>query len=227
MTNIPGLFACGECDYQYHGGNRLGANSLVSAIYGGMVTGPNAVSYVNGLEKSCEDLPASLYEKEQKKQEEEIEKIYKMNGSENPYQLHVEMSDWMVDNVTVVRYNDRLQQTDEKLQELQERFKNIGIDDTSRWHNRTVPFVRQLKNMLELARVITVGALNRNESRGAHYKPEFPVRDDENWLKTTIATYTPFGPSLTYEPVDLKYIAPRPRRYDIVTSGKKEETSNA
>ncbi|WP_264739021.1 succinate dehydrogenase flavoprotein subunit [Cytobacillus firmus] len=227
MTNIPGLFACGECDYQFHGGNRLGANSLVSAIYGGMVAGPNAVSYINSLEKSCEDLAPFIFENEQRKQEEEVEKIYKMNGHENPYQLHVEMSDWMVDNVTVVRYNDRLQKTDEKLQELQARFRNIGIDDTSRWHNRTVPFVRQLKNMLELARVITLGALNRNESRGAHYKPEFPNRDDENWLKTSIAAYTPFGPSLSYEPVDLKFIAPRPRRYDIVTSGQKEEASKA
>ncbi|WP_082820784.1 succinate dehydrogenase flavoprotein subunit [Fictibacillus phosphorivorans] len=221
MTNIPGLFACGECEYQYHGGNRLGANSLVSAIYGGMVAGPNAVNYMNGLEVKCEDLPDSIYQTELKKQKEEYEKLLNMDGNENPYQLHVEMSDWMVDNVTVVRHNDRLQKTDEKLQELQERMKNIGIDDRSSWQNRTVPFVRQLKHMLELARVITVGALHRNESRGAHYKPEFPERDDENWLKTTIATYTPSGPSLSYEPVDIQHLRPRPRRYDVVTSSKE------
>jgi succinate dehydrogenase / fumarate reductase, flavoprotein subunit len=221
MTNIPGLFACGECEYQYHGGNRLGANSLVSAIYGGMVAGPNAVKYMNDLEVKCEDLSDSIYQNELKKQEEEYEKLLIMDGYENPYQLHVEMSDWMVDNVTVVRHNDRLQKTDEKLQELQERMKNIGIDDRSSWQNRTVPFVRQLKHMLELARVITVGALHRNESRGAHYKPEFPERDDENWLKTTIAIYTPSGPTLSYEPVDIQHLKPRPRRYDVVTSSKE------
>nr|WP_256227807.1 succinate dehydrogenase flavoprotein subunit [Fictibacillus sp. WQ 8-8] len=223
MTNIQGLFACGECEYQYHGANRLGANSLVSAIYGGMVAGPNAVKYVKGLDQRCHDLPDLLYEEERLFQEHQMEKIYQMDGEENPYQLHVEMSDWMVDNVTVVRYNDRLQKTDEKLQELLERWNHIGIDDDSSWNNRTVTFVRQLRNMMELARVITLGALNRNESRGAHYKPDFPIRDDENWLKTTIAKYTPNGPDLSYEPVDLSYIKPRPRRYDVVTSSKDEE----
>ncbi|NEU31387.1 succinate dehydrogenase flavoprotein subunit [bacterium LRH843] len=225
MTNIPGLFACGECEYQYHGANRLGANSLISAIYGGMVAGPNAVKYVAGLEKSCHDLPDYLYEEERLYQEKEMEKIYNMKGDENPYQLHVELSEWMVDNVTVVRHNDRLQKTDEKLQELLERWNNIGIDDVSSWQNRTVTFVRQLRNMIDLARVITLSALNRNESRGAHYKPEFPERDDENWLKTTIANYTPNGPELRYEPVDLRYIKPRKRRYDVVKSSELVEDS--
>ncbi|WP_144449884.1 succinate dehydrogenase flavoprotein subunit [Alkalihalobacillus nanhaiisediminis] len=223
MTNIKGLFACGECEYQYHGANRLGANSLVSAIYGGMVTGPNAVNYVKELDKSSDDVSNLIFEKAKAYQEDQVAQIYKMDGPENPYQLHVEMSDWMVDNVTVVRYNDRLQKTDEKLQELLERWNHIGIDDVSKWQNRTVTFVRQLRNMMELARVITLGALNRNESRGAHFKPEFPARDDENWLKTTIAKHTENGPKFSYEPVDLAYIKPRARRYDVVTSSKDEE----
>lgn len=223
MTNIPGLFACGECDYQYHGANRLGANSLVSAIYGGMVTGPKAIEYAKGQSKLASELPAGIFEAEKSKQIEAMNGIYNMNGAENPYQLHVEMSDWMVDNVTVVRHNDRLQKTDEKLQELMQRWHNIGIDDASKENNRTVTFVRQLKNMLELARVITLGALQRNESRGAHYKPEFPERDDDNWLKTTLATYTPKGPQLSYEDVDLQYIKPRPRRYDVVKESTNKE----
>lgn len=222
MTNIPGLFACGESDYQYHGANRLGANSLVSAIYGGMVAGSKAMEYTEGLSKLAEDLSERVYEKEQAKQAQAIERIYKMDGKENPYQLHVEMSDWMVDNVTVVRYNDRLQKTDEKLQELLERWENIGIDDTTRYDNRTIPFVRQLKNMLELSRVITLGALLRNESRGAHYKPEYPERDDENWLKTTMAQYTPEGPKFSYQEVDTRHLKPRPRRYDVVKKAPQD-----
>ncbi|MBO8172240.1 MAG: succinate dehydrogenase flavoprotein subunit [Bacillaceae bacterium] len=225
MTNIPGLFACGECDYQYHGANRLGANSLLSAIFGGMVAGPKAVEYAKGLEVASRDVPDAIFERERKKQEEHVQKIYNMDGRENPYQLHVEMSDWMVENVTVVRYNDRLKQTDEKLQELMERWHHIGLDDASRYNNRTVSFVRQLWNMLQLARVITLGALNRNESRGAHYKPEFPERDDENWLKTTIADYTPDGPTFRYEPVDIRHIKPRPRRYDVVKESNAEQES--
>jgi succinate dehydrogenase / fumarate reductase flavoprotein subunit len=77
-----------------------------------------------------------------------------------------------------------------------------------------VAFANQLWNMLELARLITVAAEARNESRGAHYKPEFPERDDENWLKTTIAEYSPDGPKLSYEPVDTSLVRPVARKYD-------------
>ncbi|MDM7915316.1 MAG: hypothetical protein QUU85_08640, partial [Candidatus Eisenbacteria bacterium] len=83
------------------------------------------------------------------------------------------------------------------------------------WANQVLVFVRNLENMLHLARVITAGALARDESRGAHYKPEFPERDDANWLKTTIAEFTPEGPKLSYRPVDTSLIPPRPRKYDV------------
>ncbi|MBO9607623.1 MAG: succinate dehydrogenase flavoprotein subunit [Paenibacillaceae bacterium] len=215
MTNIPGLFACGECDYQYHGANRLGANSLLSAIYGGMVAGPKAMAYAEAQRTPAGELAESWFAAERGRQEAEQRQLYAMDGPENAYRLHVEMSDRMVEHVTVVRTNAGLRQTDDFLQELQERWRRIGIDDRSTEHNRTVPFVRQLRNMIELARVITLSALNRNESRGAHYKPEFPERDDANWLKTTIATRTPDGPVLRYEDVDLQFIAPRQRRYDV------------
>ncbi len=219
MTNIPGLFACGECDHQYHGANRLGANSLVSAVFGGMVAGPKALAYMKGLNKSAADLSSTLFETEQNKQEAAMAALMRMDGDENPYRLHVEMSDWMVENVTVVRHNDRLQKTDDKLQELMERWQRIGVDDLSSWNNKTVTFTRQLWNMLQLARVITRSALSRNESRGAHYKPEFPERDDETWLKTTLAAYTPDGPVLSYKPVDITHIKPRARRYDVAKEG--------
>ncbi|TBL75990.1 succinate dehydrogenase flavoprotein subunit [Paenibacillus thalictri] len=219
MTNIPGLFACGECEYQYHGANRLGANSLLSAIYGGMIAGPKALAYAKGLSVPSADVAETWYKIERERQETEMSRIYDMNGNENAYRLHVEMSDLMVDNVTVVRHNDRLKMTDERLQELMERWQRIGVDDGARWNNKTAAFVRQLWNMLELARVITVSALHRNESRGAHYKPEFPERDDANWLKTTIARHTPNGPQLSYEAVDLSFIQPRQRRYDVAKAG--------
>jgi succinate dehydrogenase / fumarate reductase flavoprotein subunit len=123
----------------------------------------------------------------------------------------------MTDNVTVIRYNDRLKATDEKLLELQERFQKISINDSNLWATQAVPHARQLWNMLQLARVITLGALNRNESRGAHYKPDFPERDDENFLKTTIAEYSDEAPVLSYEPVDVSLVEPRKRDY---SSGK-------
>ena len=213
MTNIPGLFAAGECEYQYHGANRLGANSLVSAIYGGMVAGPKAVEYLRGLKKSTEDLNPSVFESYRKAQEEKYEGILAMDGTENAYVIHKELGEWMTANMTVVRHNDRLEATINKIKELKERYKKININDTSRWNNTGAAFTRQLWNMLELAEAMTKGALLRNESRGAHYKPEFPNRNDEEFLKTTMAKWTPDGPEISYEPVDVSLIPPRIRDY--------------
>jgi succinate dehydrogenase / fumarate reductase, flavoprotein subunit len=215
MTTIPGLFAAGECDYSQHGANRLGANSLLSAIYGGMVAGPNAVQYIKGLEKSSEDISSTVFEREQKKEQEKLDNIMAMDGNENAYVLHKELGEWMTDNVTVVRYNDKLLQTDEKIQELMERYKKININDTAKWSNQGPSFTRQLWNMLQLGRVITLGAYNRNESRGAHYKPDFPERNDEEWLKTTMASFNPEknAPEFSYEDVDTSLIQPRKRDY--------------
>jgi len=213
-TSIPGLFAAGECDYSQHGANRLGANSLLSAIYGGMVAGPEAVKYMRGVKRTADELPSTLFDAAVKDEQQKWDATLKMDGSENAYMLHRELGEIMTDNVTVVRYNDKLQQTDNKLQELLERYENINITDTQQWSNQGATFTRQLKNMLYLARVITLGALNRNESRGAHYKPEFPNRDDENFLKTTIAEFDgKSAPILSYEEVDVSLIPPRKRDY--------------
>lgn len=218
MTNIPGIFAAGEVDYSMHGANRLGANSLLSAIYGGSVAGPKAIEYIEGLETYAEDLNDQLFDQKVREEQEKFDEMLKMDGNENAYALHKELGQWMTDNVTVVRENDKLLKTDEKIQELQERWENININDTSRWSNQGVMFTRQLKNMLHLARVITIGAYKRDESRGAHYKPEFPERNDEEFLKTTIAEFNPEnnGPVISYEDVDVSLIKPRKRDYTTV-----------
>lgn len=218
MTNIPGLFSAGECDYHYHGANRLGANSLLSATYAGLVAGPSAAKYILG--KEHKDVPEGVYTRELKKQQDKIENIYKMSGKENPFLLHEELGRVMSENVSVERFNKNLQYADEKIQELMERYKDINVIDKSKWANQTVHFTRQLWDMMVLARVITIGALNRNESRGAHYKPDFPERDDENWLKTTMAKYSPDGPIFSYDEVDISLIKPRKRVYDVDKGGK-------
>ncbi len=213
MTNIPGLFACGECEYQYHGANRLGANSLLSAIFGGMVTGPKAIEYIHGLKKSAEDVSSGVFDREVKRQTDKYESILGMSGTENAYVLHKELGEWMTNNMTVVRFNDKLQATIDKIKELKQRYKNININDTARWNNAGVAFTRQLWNMLELAEAMTKGALLRDESRGAHYKPDFPKRNDEQYLKTTKAKWTAEGPQISYEDVDISLLAPRVRDY--------------
>lgn len=219
MTNVPGLFAAGECDYQYHGANRLGANSLLSAIYGGMVAGPKAVEYIKGLKKSAEDVSSSVFDKATAMQQNKYDRILAMDGNENAYVLHKELGEWMTTNMTVVRFNDRLEETIVKIKELKERYNKIDINDTANWNNAGVAFTRQLWNMLELSEAMTLGALMRNESRGAHYKPDFPDRNDDDFLKSTIADWTPEGPKISYEDVDVSLIHPRKRDY---TADKKK-----
>ena len=121
----------------------------------------------------------------------------------------------MTEHATVIRYNKGLKKADEKIVELLERFKKVNLADRSQWANTSFAFARQLKNMLELSRVVVQGALLRDESRGAHYKPDFPDRNDEKFLKTTKASFTgtPEGPYFTFEEVDTQYIKPRPRSY--------------
>ncbi|MGB7203469.1 MAG: succinate dehydrogenase flavoprotein subunit [Pyrinomonadaceae bacterium] len=211
-TNIPGLFAAGECDYSIHGANRLGANSLLSCVYGGFVAAPSAIEYAKNVERGNTETNG-IHDSELKRQQEVNAGIISSTGGENQYKLHEELGKVMTDNVTVVRYNDRLQATDDKIRELQERLTKISINDSNLWATQAVPHARQLANMLELARVITLGALNRDESRGAHYKPDFPERDDENFMKTTIAEYSAEAPVLTYEPVDVSLVEPRKRDY--------------
>jgi succinate dehydrogenase / fumarate reductase, flavoprotein subunit len=212
QTNIEGLFAVGECDYSIHGANRLGANSLVSCVYAGIIAGPEAVKYSKSGD-GHKDATDPLFEKERKKQADANDALKNRKGKENPRVLHEELGQTMTENVTVIRYNDRLKQTDDKLQELLDRHANIDLNEQNYWATQAIPHARQLENMLHLARAITLGALNRNESRGAHYKPDFPDRDDENFMKTTIATWTPEGPQLTYDPVKPALIEPRKRDY--------------
>jgi succinate dehydrogenase / fumarate reductase, flavoprotein subunit len=223
QTNIKGLFAGGEADYQYHGANRLGANSLLSCIYAGMVAAPVMADYAKAHPAPTNG--TRIYDQETTRQREEFDKIYKMQGNENAFGLWRELGDIMTANVTVVRENPKLKQTDVKLQELKDRFGRIGLADTGKWANQEVLFVRQLWNMIELARPITLGALNRNESRGAHYKPEFPERDDPNFLKTTLANWSSDGPRFGWEDVDTSLIPLRARRYDVDTTHAKAKAA--
>lgn len=213
MTNIPGCFNVGESDYAYHGANRLGGNSLLSCIFGGLVTGNEVPRYISSLSSSYIDLPESIYE-EALREEKMIRKdLMQRDGKENVHKLHDELSDWMVRYVSVKRDNPDLRRTIDKIKEIRERYRHISLDDRGTLLNQTYVFAHQFAAMLEVALIIAKGALLRDEFRGAHFKPEFPERDDKNWLKTTIATYQKEEPAITYEPVDTRYIEPVKRDY--------------
>jgi len=215
MTNIPGIFAAGECEYQYHGANRLGANSLVSCIFGGFRAGPNALNYAKSLPAAEGD---GGHAAELKRQSEINGKLMNNEGTENPFKLWRELGETTTKHATVIRYNRGLKQADEKILQLLDCYKKVNLSDKSQWANTSFAFARQLYNMLELSRVVVGGALLRDESRGAHYKPDFPDRNDAQFLKTTKAAFTGeiAGPRFEFEEVDIQYIKPRPRRYDAV-----------
>jgi succinate dehydrogenase / fumarate reductase flavoprotein subunit len=220
MTNISGCFQIGESDFQFHGANRLGANSLLSCIYGGLVAGSEVPRYIDQLTSSYGTLPGKLFSASLALEEASKHEILNRDGPENIHKLHDELSDLMVKNVTVKRNNVDLQKTLQGICAIRERLQKVGLDDRGTVMNQTYQLASQFSPMLEIALAITKGALLRDEFRGAHYKPEFPQRDDANWLKTTIASYDPNAtePVITYRPIDTRHLKPIARDY---TTAKK------
>ncbi len=209
-TNLPGVYAAGEADYSIHGANRLGANSLLSCIYGGFTAGPDAMAYAKSLPAATGD---GGHAAELQRQHELNNVILSASGTENPFKLWRELGETMTKHATILRYNKGLAEADAKIVELLERYRNINLSDKSQWANTSFAFTRQLYNMLHLARVVVQGAALRDESRGAHYKPDFPERNDEKFLKTTKARFDGTGPKFEYEEVDTSLITPRARNY--------------
>ncbi len=232
-TNIPGLYATGEVDYQYHGANRLGANSLLSCIYAGQIGGPAMTLYAQNAQKATVSPADKALEAARSRWSERIQSIYKMKGTENPYRIHQELGDLMTDSCTVVRYNDKLRAAEEKIRGMKERWGKIGNLDDSAKANQAVSFTNQLWNMLEMAHAMVKGALLRDECRGAHYKPDFEMKPTEGkkptddaafmekwranldrWCRTTIATHKPDGPEMSFRPIPFPVLKPEPRHYD-------------
>ena len=238
QSNIPRLYVIGEADYQYHGANRLGANSLLSCIFSGLIVAPSVQTLMQDAPKPAGDVPADLQERAVATQKQVVDDLVGGSGSENPYELHQELGLEMTKACTVVRNNKDLEACIEKLDELGVRARDIGLADRSDWTNQNLSFARSVGDMIDVGKVIAAGALARDECRGAHYKPEFDIKapkaDDpaelrkeaetwcqsfktknEKWLKTTLAEYTSDGPKLTYEPVDTSLIPVRPRTYGL------------
>ncbi len=226
MTNVRGLYAFGECNYQYHGANRLGANALLSCIFDGLFCGVSVANYVrDGGADPASKAAQSLFDSASAA-EEAIEKGFvASSGTENPYTIATELGDEMTAASTVVKTGPRIEQGLGKLEELRERFTRIGLADQSHWNNHNLTWARQVSDMLCLADPILRGGLERRESRGSHYRDDFPTRDDANFLRSTVAEYDPAtGRSrITFEPVETGLVTPRLRDY----TKKKASTETA
>ena len=241
LTNITGLYAIGECDYQYHGANRLGANSLLSCIFSGLITAPGIETWLKSLKGSAADEQfRPLFDRERKRHEQDHKSLLnRPAGGGNPYLIHQELGDVMTKAATVVRFNKPLTEALAKVHELGEQTQRCSLSDTGNWTNQNVVFTKALRDMIPIAKSILKGALQRDECRGTHFKPDFnpssltatdPAdrrRQAEEWvdkfeesnrrfLKSTIARNNNGEPELTYEDVDTSLIPPRPRLYGLV-----------
>ena len=228
MTNIPGLYAMGEASVGYHGANRLGANSLLSCIFDGLFGGSCIRNYADSA-APADALPQEIYDTVVKQETDRVARLINSKGSENPYQLGIEMGEAMTIACTVVRYNDRLQKALAACQTWKQRYQNVRLSDTGSWSNQNLSYARALGDMIIMAEAILKGALGRDESRGAHYKPDFPERDDANFLKTTIATFDAASGNvnITYEPVDTSLVTPVARTYGKVETKEPAQPAAA
>ncbi|MFQ6107496.1 MAG: succinate dehydrogenase flavoprotein subunit [Thermoplasmata archaeon] len=207
-TPVGGLFAAGECAcVSVHGANRLGTNSLLDAVVFGRRAGISAREYAGRSE--FVDFPSGHLDTVR----EDVRSILAADGKESAPKLLAELQDTMTALCGIYRSEEKLKQCIDRVQELQERFMNIGTGDKGRIFNTELVDTLQTRNILEFSEVIAVGALAREESRGAHFRVDYPKRDDVNWLRHTMAFKEDGRVKLNYKPVVIKDYQPRERKY--------------
>lgn len=202
-TDLPGLFAAGECAcVSVHGANRLGGNSLLETIVFGRRAGTRAAEYV----RSC-DLPA-VPETVLQQEEQRLKTLLTNPGPERAWQIRDDLGKTMSLNLGIFRTQQSMREALTAIQALKERAQRICLQDKGRIFNTDLIQALELHCLLEIADTIVVSALGREESRGAHYRADFPARNDKDWLRHTLSHRGPDGPSLTYAPVTITRFPP-------------------
>ncbi len=208
-TPVKGLFAAGEVAcVSIHGANRLGSNSTAECLVFGRVAGEKAAEYA--MRKELKHVSNDAYKEEEKRV---FDEFLGKSGDESPYQLKKELNEVMDKYFWIFRTGEEMKEGVRRIKELKERYKNVEIVDKKRGFNTDLTYAFEVGFMLDLAEVVAVSALARTESRGAHYRLDYPQRDDKNWLKHTLAYYTPDGPRLEYIPVKITKWQPVERKY--------------
>lgn len=228
LTNVEGLYAFGEVNFAYHGANRLGANALLSCIFDGLFCGQGVLSYLRDgapSKRGHDQVPQGVYDHAVRQEEARAAALLGSVGrggdeKTNAYIIHRELGAEMTAASTVVKSEPRLRQCLAKLGELRERYSRVSLGDGATWTNQSFTFARAVGDMLVLAEAIVLGGIERRESRGAHYRTDFPDRDDANFMKTTRARFDAASGTtkLEYVPVDSSLIKPTARTY-----GKKAD----
>ena len=204
--HLKGLFAAGEAAcWDMHGFNRLGGNSVAETTVAGMIVGEYIADFCDKPENDI-DVPADLVKAFLNKAQARLNSFTNGKGTENPYVLNAEMQDIMTRNVGIFREGPVLQEAVDKLQELLKRSQNIGVKNKTHGANPELAMAYRVQMMIKLALTVAYGALTRTESRGAHYRKDFPQRNDNEWLKRTLAFWKNEDdtlPTLEYEPLDI------------------------
>jgi len=233
MTNIEGLYAFGEVNFAYHGATRLGANALLSCIFDGLFCGLSVVNYVRqgapGREPTA-DLDQRVFDRVVRQEQAKADRLVgtasdnpdPTDVAHNPYAIARELGEEMTAACTVVKTGPRLERCLDKLAELRERFAGVRLADGAMWTNQSLSFARAVGDMLTLGEVIARGSLARRESRGSHYRTDYPERDDDNFMRTTVARYNPDGShTLEFRPVRADLVRPRARTYGKKSADKQ------
>jgi succinate dehydrogenase / fumarate reductase, flavoprotein subunit len=207
-TVMPGFYAAGEVAcVSVHGANRLGTNSLLDLITFGKHAGLRAAEFTQGA--AFQPLPADPTEFSR----QQFERLFASQGQERLSDIAREMKRVMFDHVGIFRTDAGMQQALAKVRELKERFKNVRVEDHGKVFNTNLLNTWELGNLLDLAEIVTVCAINRTESRGAHSRDDFPKRDDVNWLKHTLTWVRDGEIKIDYKPVVLTKYQPKERVY--------------
>jgi succinate dehydrogenase / fumarate reductase flavoprotein subunit len=208
-TPFPGLYAAGECAcVSVHGSNRLGCNSLLDLLVFGRRAGQEMNQTVSSIELT------KIPFKPEKEMSDWINALMESNGKERSSHIRAELQEVMMDKVSVFRKREGLLKAMEKVRELRERYERVSLQDKGNCFNRDLLDALELGYMLDLAELITLGALEREESRGAHYREDFPKRDDEKWLVHTMFKYSATEePQISFRPVTITKFQPKERKY--------------
>ena len=209
-TTIPGFYACGECSsISVHGANRLGGNSLLETLVFGKIAGENAAGYAAAVGFG----DAKTMDRESGAEKERIRELLDRDNGEPFHIIRDELKTVLDEKAGVYRDENNLESALGKVRELENRFRNVYVRNKSTSFNQELVNVMELEGMLDIAICTCKGALDRRESRGSHFRTDYPVRDDENWLKHTLFTFTPKGPLVEYKPVSITMYQPKKREY--------------
>jgi fumarate reductase flavoprotein subunit len=203
---LKGLFACGECAcWDMHGFNRLGGNSVAETVVAGMIVSEFVADFCDSPDSDI-NISTALVREYMDRENHKIQTIIDSTGAEDAYKLRARMEQIMIEKVGIFRNEKDLREAVDELEDLLKRSRNISIKTKTRGANPELVTAYRVQKMLKLALCVTLGALERTESRGAHYREDFPERNDRDWLKRTLSTWQNDNdtlPTLSYEDIDI------------------------